>query len=145
MSAPSLPNLNPQTIVRSTATVFGLLGTAVGIQAILDPFSYSKNFGLPSSTSSNPFVRVIGGRTLAGGLTTLALVYFKADRALGASLVIGLVTGAVDGAVVRGSVEGADGKSITPGEVKAAKSAAMGHWVLTGVAAGLGVWLLSVS
>lgn len=98
MASSTLGNLQ---LGRIGTAGFALLSVATGVQALLNPAGFATTFGLPTNgqTSLNPYVSVMAGRNLAGGLTLLAFSYYNDRRAMGSFMVAGLATGLTDAVI----------------------------------------------
>lgn len=85
---------------------------------------------------------------VASGLSFITLAYLKQDKALGVCMVSNLVAGLVDGLVGLESLPAVEESTDSPRrkrqeqDVKTARQAAYAHFVFSGVAAGVGMWLL---
>ena len=120
-----------QRILPPLSSLMGILALSGGIYSIVDPRAFSATLGIPVSASTSsalPFVSFAGARNLSTGITTLTMLYLGQKKAVGVSLMCGVVTCMMD-AWICSRYEAAEGK-------------AMGHAVM-GVVVGLlgaGMW-----
>lgn len=85
---------SPQVV----ALAFGTVSCGYGVRAILSPFNFARDFGLPQvSTNAKPdFIRATGGRTAALGLAIVSLSLQGQHQASGTILMSCVVSGLID-------------------------------------------------
>ena len=125
-----------QRVLPPLSSVMGILALGGGIYSIVDPQAFGASLGIPVSTSASssvlPFVSFVGARNLGSGTTILTLLYLGQRKAVGVSLMCGVVTCMTDAWICS--------------RYKAAEGKALGHAVM-GVLAGLlgaGMWWVEV-
>ena len=121
-----------QRVLPPLSSLMGILALSGGIYSLVDPPAFGAGtLGIPVSTvtsSALPFVSLAGSRNISSGITTLTMLYLGQRKAVGVSLMCGVVTCMTD-AWICSRYEPGGGKAI-------------GHAVM-GVIAGLlgaGMW-----
>lgn len=146
-------NISSLSVAQGSAVVLGALSLMGGINAVVSPAKFPTGFGFaPSSphtrsAASNPFVYVLGGRQIAGGLALLTCAYFELDKAIGITMMTGFVAGLVDGHALWTYEEPID-ESKTGGErtaeverVEKAQQSAWAHWMFNSIYPAIGAWI----
>lgn len=67
-----------------------------GIRAVLDPAAQSAEYSIPLSPTNSDYVRGMGGRNLAIGLSIGSLMFLGNKQGLRVTLLTGIVVGFVD-------------------------------------------------
>ena len=122
-----------QRVLPPLSSLMGFLALSGGIYSLVDPPAFgAATLGIPISTSTSssaiPFVSFAGSRNIGSGITTLALLYLGQRKAVGVSLMCGVVTCLTDAWIC---------SRYEPGEGKAIGHAVMG--VIAGLL-GAGMW-----
>ncbi|KAI0435963.1 hypothetical protein F4803DRAFT_543835 [Xylaria telfairii] len=160
-------HISPMGLARGATSLLAILGLTMGTRSILYPEAFRDAFfgrappkpitatpknggagGGKEEEDANPWIILLGGRTIASGIGMLGCAALGLDRALGVCLCGSIVAGVVDGWVVMRygpKLLLEDGESVSAKERKEVEKVTfrtgISHWCFLGTFSIMGGWM----
>ncbi|KAI0458568.1 hypothetical protein F5B21DRAFT_460164 [Xylaria acuta] len=158
-------HVSPMGLARGTTSLLAILGLTMGTRSILYPGAFCDTFfgrapakksvtakGAKSRKAEeedpNPWIILLGGRTITSGIGMLGCAALGLDRALGVCLCASIVAAGVDGWVVMRygpKLLLGDGENVSAAERKEVEEltfqTGLGHWCFLGAFSIMGAWM----